>query len=347
MDPETTFVSGSRASAPIKLLDVEEAVKVVGSGGLASTRDKSISSPKNDDIFDVGSKAEFIALKAADRNSPLKDRPNHMLAKLRTLEVTDCCQSMDAAELAWRMIQIVQAFPNVTADEIEYVEDQKTSLENMMAYLWHIAVGLSRPVPVNDVGDASDALDRFCCKIREELSQNAINVGAGGGGQAPAPINVTVDTTTMNATQQALLLSVNAMTTSLLAVDADKKEKKSILNGMSPSNRDLFTKICTTDIRHVAPKMSDFLKSLLAEKNASHIANHLRAITRNWKGTFIEGAFCRFLAKGYISQRDSMLPGGSRSSCLSPRNVSRLVIATRRTSKCSENSGAKTLEKRH
>jgi hypothetical protein len=235
------------------LLDVEEAVKAVGSGGLASTCDKSISSPKNDDIFDVSLKAEFIALKAADKNSPLKERPNHMLAKLRTLEVTDCCQSIDAAELAWRMIQIVQAFPNETAAEIEYVEDQKTHLENMMAYLWHVAVGLSRPVPVNDVGDASDALDRFCCKIRDKLSPTTNNAGAGGGGPA-APINVTVDTTTMNATQQALLLSVNAMTSSLLAVDADKKEKKSILNGMSPSNRYLFTKICTTDIRNVAPK---------------------------------------------------------------------------------------------
>jgi hypothetical protein len=109
------------------------------------------------------------------------------------------------------------------------------------------------------------------------------------------------------------------MTTSRLAVDADKKEKKSTLNGMSPSNRELFTKICTADIRNVAPKMSDFLKSLLAEKNASHIANHLRAITRNWKGTFTEGAFCRFLAKGYISQRDSMLPGGFTLSVFIPK----------------------------
>jgi hypothetical protein len=96
----------------------------------------------------------------------------------------------------------------------------------------------------------------------------------------------------------------------MLAVDSEKKEKRSILNGMSPSNRELFTRLCTKDIRHDPPQMSKFLKSLLGEKNASHISNHLRDLTKRWKGTFIEGAFCRFLAKGYVSQRDSTLPGG-------------------------------------
>jgi hypothetical protein len=56
--------------------------------------------------------------------------------------------------------------------------------------------------------------------------------------------------------------------------------------------------------------MTDFLKSLIGERNPSHIINHLRALTKTWKGTFIDGAFCRFLAKGYVSQRDTMIPGG-------------------------------------
>ena len=56
--------------------------------------------------------------------------------------------------------------------------------------------------------------------------------------------------------------------------------------------------------------MPDFLKSLLAEKNPNHISNHMKALTKNWKGTFIKGVFCRFLAKGYVSQTDGLLPGG-------------------------------------
>jgi hypothetical protein len=65
--------------------------------------------------------------------------------------------------------------------------------------------------------------------------------------------------------------------------------------------------------------MSKFLKSLLGEKNASHILTHLRDLTKRWKGTFIEVAFFRFLAKGYVSQRDSTLPGGFTLSMFVPK----------------------------
>jgi hypothetical protein len=127
----------------------------------------------------------------------------------------------------------------------------------------------------------------------------------------------------LNANQQALLTFFNMMTTSLLAVISKKKEKRSIiLNGMSPSNRELFTRLlCTKDIRHDPPQMSKFLKSLLGEKKASHIANYLHNLTNRWKGTFIEGAFCHFLAKGYhVSQRDRTLPGGfTLFMCILPK----------------------------
>lgn len=93
-------------------------------------------------------------------------------------------------------------------------------------------------------------------------------------------INVSLDSLAINTTQQALIASLNAMNASILAQDKDKKDKKLILH-----------------------------KLLLAEKNPNHIANHMKALTKNWKGTFIKGPFCCFLAKGYLSQTNGLLPG--------------------------------------
>jgi len=309
-DPEAVFVTGNRASAPLKLLNVDDAVRVIGTGANPATRPKTIETPDLDDYFGVESKDDFISLEPMEKNTPLKDRPNHMLIGLRTLDILECCPVIEASELAWRIIQAIEALPN-TGDETEEaasVQKAKDDSYVLLSYLWHVAKRLGRNVKIEDVGDADDALDNFCSSIRNRLSNPS-----GGGGIIPTsgtPINVTVDNSTLNATQQALLLSMNSMSASLLAADSEKKDKKSILNGMAPSSRELFTRLCTRNLRREPAVVSDFLKSLLSEKNASHISNHLRATVKGWKGTFIEGAFCRFLSKGFISQRENMLPGG-------------------------------------
>lgn len=51
--------------------------------------------------------------------------------------------------------------------------------------------------------------------------------------------------------------------------------------------------------------MPKLLKSLIGERNPSHVTNHLHGLTKNWKGTFIGGTLCRILAKGYVSQRNT------------------------------------------
>ena len=190
---------------------------------------------------------------------------------------------------------------------MEELEEEKENANVLLAYLWVITKSICRTVPVINVGDADEALDTKCNNMRARLGGNDTGTGNGGGGPA---INVTLDTGALAATQAALLNSVNALNTSLLANDNEKKEKKSILHGMAPNSRRLFTRLCTTDIIGVEPVMTDFLKSLIAERNPSHVTNHLRGVTKDWKGTFIDGAFCRFLAKGYVSQRDTLIPGG-------------------------------------
>jgi hypothetical protein len=240
-----------------------------------------------------------------------------MLTKLFVMKLANCCQSMEASELAWLLIQSIQMLlPDDTDEAEEFVGGKNGELEVLMAYLWLIASGLAKPVHIDNVGDASDALDKYFCKVRNTLfdAGGADAGGAGnetGGASGNRGINVTVDTTMLNATQQALMTPVNTMPSTLLAANAEKGERKSFLNGMSLVNWELFRRLCTQHIRHNAPVMSKFLKSLLAEKNTGHIDNHLHSVTKKWKVTFIEGRFCRFLPKGYISQREgTIVPGG-------------------------------------
>jgi hypothetical protein len=147
-------------------------------------------------------------------------------------------------------------------------------------------------------------LYQFCCRIREKLSSPTREAGGEGGcGQERNDINLTLDTSSLNATLQAVCVSVIAMLTSTLLTADFKKKEASIYSVACPNP----TVPCSQDsappkdLRHEPPLMSDFLKSLLAEKNASHIATHMQYVTKNWKGMFIEGSFCLFLAKGYLS----------------------------------------------
>ena len=57
------------------------------------------------------------------------------------------------------------------------------------------------------------------------------------------------------------------------------------------------------------PVTPESLRSLLSEKDPNHVSNYMKALIKNWKGKFIEGPFCRFLAKGYVSQHNGLLPG--------------------------------------
>ena len=255
-DPETAAVSGNRMSAPIKLIDVDDAVTAIGATGSAhGTRPKAISTPDLKAMFGVKSSAEFVALKPVDKNTPLKDCPNHLMGKLHLLDLADYCQKIRANEIAWLLIQTILVFPDSNDEERAELKRMQDELELTLAFLWHVSNGLSLSVELRDVGDADEALDRFCQKIRDKLcpnrasgqtnNQNSNDTGGTGGGR----VNVTLDTTVLNATQQALLTSVNAMTTSLLAVDAEKKDKKSILNGMSPMKSSLVSVRTTSGTR--------------------------------------------------------------------------------------------------
>jgi hypothetical protein len=64
-----------------------------------------------------------------------------MLVKLRILELTDCCQSIEASELAWRIIQSIQMLPEDTDKDKALVSNSRDESNILMVYLWHIIDG--------------------------------------------------------------------------------------------------------------------------------------------------------------------------------------------------------------
>jgi hypothetical protein len=171
------FVSGNRVLAPLKLLDVEEAVKVIGSNRIFGTNQpKVIQTPEPEEMYNISEeKDDFIKLKEVDNNVPLKDRSNHMLVKLRVLEVTGSCQSIEASELETDPDHPVT--PSLDKEDTKaYVDTMKVEQETLLAYLWYVTTSKGCIVPVNNVRDASEALDQFCCCIREKLSTPHVNL---------------------------------------------------------------------------------------------------------------------------------------------------------------------------
>lgn len=87
-DPLDLVVTGNRSSAPIKVVDIEEACLVINGGASPSTRAKPLNSPTQDQFFDnTTSAADLKALKGADKNNPLSDRPNHLLVHPRIFDI--------------------------------------------------------------------------------------------------------------------------------------------------------------------------------------------------------------------------------------------------------------------
>jgi hypothetical protein len=115
---------------------------------------------------------------------------------------------------------------------------------------------------------------------------------------------------TFIATQSALLTTANSINARLLAQTERDTSGKYVLKGMSPKDKDLFMRLCTSDLKNEPAKMSSFMTSILAEKSPSQITTHLQAITCEWEGSYFEGPFSRFLAKGYISHNEALTPDG-------------------------------------
>ena len=123
-------------------------------------------------------------------------------------------------------------------------------------------------------------------------------------------VNVGFDPTFIATHQTALLTIANSINARLLAQTEREIPRKSVLKGVAPKDKDLFTCLCTRDLKNEPAQMSPFMTSILVEKSLSQITTHLRAVTRKWEGSYFEDSFSQFLVKWYISHNEALTPGG-------------------------------------
>ena len=93
--------------------------------------------------------------------------------------------------------------------------------------------------------------------------------------------------------------------------DRQKKEsEKSILKTMGPTQRALFTALCTSSMSR-EPEMSEFMINLTTSKSPQKAINLLLSETRDWEGTFSEGSLHKMLSHGFLSpDANRANPGG-------------------------------------
>jgi hypothetical protein len=104
--------------------------------------------------------------------------------------------------------------------------------------------------------------------------------------------------------------------------DRQKKETdKSILRTMGPTQRGLFTALCTRRM-NVEPIMTEFMSNLTTSKTPQKAINLIQSETRDWEGTFSVRGFHRMLSNGFLSQDPNRAnPGGYTIFMFHPKTV--------------------------
>ncbi|KAI2497631.1 hypothetical protein MHU86_16880 [Fragilaria crotonensis] len=104
--------------------------------------------------------------------------------------------------------------------------------------------------------------------------------------------------------------------------DRRKKEsEKSILKTMGPTQRGLFTSLCTRRM-NVEPAMTEFMRNLTTSTTPQKALNLIQSETRDWEGTFSVGGFHRMLSNGFLSQDPNRAnPGGFTIFMFHPKTV--------------------------
>ena len=314
MDPVVVFVSGNRSSSPFKTLDIGETVLPVGSGNLG-TRARPIDTPSLKSFLQAKSADDFHGLKTTkDKENIFKEHPNHFMIGNDILQLVAGTGTAPAKDLAWLIIQHLNQKDGDDDDEDEDDEDDDDQ-KSILHYLWIVSNKKCRTSNIRDIPDDDDGIDQHCQRIRAKLANPL----------APSPrteagnVNIGFDPTFI-ATQTALLTTANSINARLLAQTERETSGKSVLKGMAPKDKDLFTRLCTRDLKSEPAKMSSFMTSVLVEKSPSRITTHLRAVTREWEGSYFEGPFSRFLAKGYISHNEALTPGGFTLFMFAPKD---------------------------
>lgn len=315
LDDTTTFKTVDRDELVSPALVSNEGGDVEGPGrGGAAV-------PSLDSMMAAESPDEFAEL-VAEGNQILERRPNHCLITTSTFEEVGGAKLVSAKDLAFA---IVEAFQIAAADDDVISterEAEAAGLEDILALLWASEQGMLREIRLVDVPE-STMMSHLIRGVRGKLTGAVARPTTGrtvaGNADAQGEGNASMEM--MAASSQSMVALLSRFQE---GADSDRQKKeteKSILKTMGPTQRGLFTSLCTARMS-VEPTMTEFMMNLTTSKTPQKAINLIQSETRDWEGTFSVGGFHKMLSNGFLSQDPNRAnPGGFTIFMFHPKTV--------------------------
>jgi hypothetical protein len=145
--------------------------------------------------------------------------------------------------------------------------------------------------------------------VRGKLSGTRVPTPGGVAGN-PVPVETNASMEMMAASSQSMVALLSRFQEGTESDRQKRESEKSILKTMWPTQRGLFTSLCTRQM-NVEPSMTEFMLNLTASKTPQKAINLIQSETRDWEGTFSVGGFHRMLSNGFLLQDPNRAnPGG-------------------------------------
>ena len=136
--------------------------------------------------------------------------------------------------------------------------------------------------------------------VKGKLSGTRVQPPGGVAG-LPAPEETNASMEMMAASSQSMVALLSQFQEGTESDRHKRESEKSILKTMGPTQRGLFTSLCTRRMS-VEPAMTEFMVNLTTRKTPQKAINLIQSKTRDWEGTFSVGGLHRMLSNGFLSQ---------------------------------------------
>ena len=185
--------------------------------------------------------------------------------------------------------------------------------------LWASEKGILKEIRLVDVPEnamMSHLIRGVKGKLSDERAPPAL---VGAGNSNPGEVNTSMEM--MAASSQNMVALLSRFQDGAESDRQKKESEKSILKTMGPTQRGLFTTLCTRRMS-VEPEMTDFMVNLTTSTTPQKALNLLLSETRDWEGTFSVGGFHKMLSNGFLSQDPNRSnPGGYTIFMFHPKTV--------------------------
>jgi hypothetical protein len=270
---------------------------------------EGVAVPSLEGMMSAESPEEFGAVEA-EGNNILEDYPNHCLVTPSIFASAQGSKLIDSKALAYHIIESFQLLVEDDDELSTEKEEEAAGLESTLALLWASSHGLLNEVRLEDAPE-STMMNHLIKGVRDKLAGRDATI-------PPGPTTAAAARTGGEAASMELMAASSQRMVALLSKFQDgseaesrrKEADKSIFKTMGPTQRDLFTSLCTRRM-NVEPAMTTFMKSLASSATPQKAFNLIQSETRDWEGTFSAGGFHKLLSHGFLSQDPNRAnPGG-------------------------------------